>query len=300
MTYNIVYKTTNLLNSKIYVGKHTQEGLEFDGYLGSGTWITRVIEKYGKENFVRETIEVVNSEVSMNEREIFWIAELKAQDPEIGYNLTPGGDGWTSEMFKAKWQEPEYREAQLKRLQLLWNDDFIHENHSIIMKEKWQDEEWAIKQTKLLNSDDAKNKTSISHKLLWQEPEYRENGLKILREVQNRPEVKVKMALAQKTNWENEEYRKKQLEYINSSESIEKKSQSMMGNRNGAQFDYILKDSLGKLWEISCLAEFCREHKLNKSKIYQVVSGKRKQHKGWTKISRIAKADKNIQVQKEL
>jgi len=64
----IVYKTTNQITGKIYIGQHEQKTIEFDGYLGTGLYIKRAIKKYGKENFVRETIEICSSEI-LDERE---------------------------------------------------------------------------------------------------------------------------------------------------------------------------------------------------------------------------------------
>lgn len=33
--YGIIYKTTNLVNGKIYIGQHRCDTDEFDGYLGT-------------------------------------------------------------------------------------------------------------------------------------------------------------------------------------------------------------------------------------------------------------------------
>lgn len=66
----IVYRTTCLINNKIYVGvHHTDDPNIFDGYLGRGLWKnhTRYIKnpiapfhyavrKYGVENFKREVL----------------------------------------------------------------------------------------------------------------------------------------------------------------------------------------------------------------------------------------------------
>ena len=53
--YYYVYQITNLLNNKIYVGKHKSANHPFEnGYYGSGKQIKAAIEKYGIENFKKE------------------------------------------------------------------------------------------------------------------------------------------------------------------------------------------------------------------------------------------------------
>lgn len=53
--HHIVYKTTNTINGKFYIGVHSTEDLD-DGYLGSGSAIGRAKKKYGKVNFRREIL----------------------------------------------------------------------------------------------------------------------------------------------------------------------------------------------------------------------------------------------------
>lgn len=104
----IVYKTTNAINGKFYVG---QDSKNDPSYLGSGVLLKKAIEKYGKENFVKEILEVCNTKQQLNEREIFWIEETRAR--EVGYNIAEGGHGGStyteetrqriSEEFKGKY-----------------------------------------------------------------------------------------------------------------------------------------------------------------------------------------------------
>lgn len=50
-----IYKTTNLINKKIYIGQHTAD--KFDtNYLGSGLLITKAINEHGKANFKAELL----------------------------------------------------------------------------------------------------------------------------------------------------------------------------------------------------------------------------------------------------
>lgn len=86
----IVYKTTNLFNGKIYVGKDCGRP---SNYLGSGIILKQAIKKYGKENFKKEVLEVCDLS-NICEREIYWINKLNSRNPKIGYNISRGADGF--------------------------------------------------------------------------------------------------------------------------------------------------------------------------------------------------------------
>lgn len=89
--FYIIYKITNKLNGKIYIGKHQTKDLN-DGYMGSGKLITRAIQKYGFENFEKEILFIFKTETEMNAKE----AELVTHEfvnEETNYNLCPGGRG---------------------------------------------------------------------------------------------------------------------------------------------------------------------------------------------------------------
>jgi group I intron endonuclease len=85
----IIYKTTNLINGKIYVGKDSNNNPK---YLGSGKYLNNSIKKYGKENFVKEIICECFCKEELNKKEKYWIEFYDCKDPN-GYNLTDGGDG---------------------------------------------------------------------------------------------------------------------------------------------------------------------------------------------------------------
>lgn len=87
----IVYKTTNLANGKIYVGKDRYDN---PSYLGSGKMLKAAIAKYGVENFVKETLEdSFSTEEDLDEAERKWIRALNARDRGVGYNIAEGGTG---------------------------------------------------------------------------------------------------------------------------------------------------------------------------------------------------------------
>ena len=85
----VVYKTTNILDGKSYVGIHVRGKKD---YLGSGTYLNRAIARHGRENFVRVDIDEFDSiEVGLA-KERFWIGFLNTIVPG-GYNLNGGGGG---------------------------------------------------------------------------------------------------------------------------------------------------------------------------------------------------------------
>ncbi len=104
MMDHIIYKTTNLLNGRFYIGMHSTDNLE-DGYLGSGKRIKAEVKKYGKENFKREILEVVSSRNLLQELESQIVNIALLADP-LCLNLKNGGEGggklWNEE-HKEKW-----------------------------------------------------------------------------------------------------------------------------------------------------------------------------------------------------
>ena len=60
----IIYRTTNLINNKYYVGCHQTANIN-DGYLGSGKHLKHAIKFYGHENFKVEILNFANSKIEM-------------------------------------------------------------------------------------------------------------------------------------------------------------------------------------------------------------------------------------------
>lgn len=89
--FYVVYKITNQLNGKYYIGAHATDDLD-DGYMGSGIAIARAIEKHGVENFTFEIISHASCEAEMYQMEKEIIGDLWTTDRKC-YNMTAGGVG---------------------------------------------------------------------------------------------------------------------------------------------------------------------------------------------------------------
>jgi len=89
--YFTVYKTTNLLNDKTYIGIHETYDLN-DDYLGSGKYLKSAVNKYGPENFKREWLFIFdNKEDQLNKEKELVTEEFCSRDDT--YNICVGGFG---------------------------------------------------------------------------------------------------------------------------------------------------------------------------------------------------------------
>ena len=106
----IIYKITNLVNGKIYIGKTTQSiekrfkehCIEASRYqkcldnkidFGYESNLYPAMIKYGYDNFNIEIVESFSTEINLNDKEIYYIEKFQSQNPEIGYNISRGGLG---------------------------------------------------------------------------------------------------------------------------------------------------------------------------------------------------------------
>lgn len=88
-----IYKTTNLINDKIYIGQNQHDD---ENYFGSGVLILRALHKYGRENFKKEVIEECKTLEELDEKERYWINYYRnLLGKNMLYNIKSGGRIYT-------------------------------------------------------------------------------------------------------------------------------------------------------------------------------------------------------------
>lgn len=110
----VIYKVTNLINDKIYIGKtiNFKERMQ-EHYLSSynenyedyNVYFHTAIRKYGFENFRWIILNEFDFEEEAYDWEKLWIKYYKMPNRNIGYNLTEGGEGfngykWTDKQLE--------------------------------------------------------------------------------------------------------------------------------------------------------------------------------------------------------
>lgn len=99
--FGYVYRTTNLINSKTYIGKHRiKENEVWAYYLGSGRAIANAIKKYGRESFVKELIVYAKDDEELNSLENHYI-NLEIKNNPNCYNILSADSETLNARFKA-------------------------------------------------------------------------------------------------------------------------------------------------------------------------------------------------------
>jgi len=85
MKYGFIYKITNLINNKKYIGFKTYTK-GWKEYMGSSKTLKEDIKKFGKENFQREIIEEGDSLKELQEKEITHLTKNNVLERDDYYN----------------------------------------------------------------------------------------------------------------------------------------------------------------------------------------------------------------------
>lgn len=118
MAYGYIYKITNLINAKVYVGQTTKTVEQrFKGHCNSKkSHIGLAIKKYGKINFKIELLAIADNQKQLNALEVVYVNNENCLHPN-GYNHRAGGDqqGIVSDSTKSKISKSKLGKPNLKR-----------------------------------------------------------------------------------------------------------------------------------------------------------------------------------------
>lgn len=186
----IIYKITNKINGKYYIGKSIKDKVPFWRHVnaaerGKGYVFSRAIRKYGKQSFDQEIIHYCDYVDDLNVAERYYIKKFKSNTSEYGYNMTKGGDGGDFLSSKSVEERKKISEKRSKAISKV--------------------------QTGVPRTDKAKKALSKAQKRLWRDPVYRERQTMTLRSAVERlrlgdPEV---FSRRSKKNWESDDHRNK-------------------------------------------------------------------------------------------
>jgi group I intron endonuclease len=173
----VVYRTTNLISGKFYIGKDKYNN---PNYIGSGVKLKDAIKSYGKHNFIKEILEHCNSYERLNQREKHWIEEHNSTNPSVGYNISTGGDG--GDNFTNHPNKELYR-AKISVASIKTNKKLVGKRRDDTLK-LWQKESF-------------RENVKRGIKKAMQKEGYKTKWEKINKEAQNRPEVRKKKSEVQ-------------------------------------------------------------------------------------------------------
>ena len=292
----IIYKSTNKINNKIYVGQ-TTISLEKriknhirESKKNTNRPFLNSLKKYGIDNFLFEIIDSANNLEELNDKEIYWINKLNSLCPN-GYNITGGGQGKrlisTDEFSKSiseglknseKWQKLIKDEEFLKNRK----DNFIYSNKGKKFSKEHKDKIWESNKDRILehNKNTSKkwiivDKNNNIQRILGKEEYFNNLGLdsdcfsRMSKKLNENKKIKrYNGYYCFIDNGENDEIiLSKVLELDNIFNSVVK-----LYNKNTSELKIIKK---------SDLYFFCKENNYDFLSFLKMTKGKSKSYKGW-------------------
>ena len=113
--YYYIYKTTNIVNQKYYIGRReSRVPPSDDSYLGSGKRLKAAIKKYGKQSFIKEVLEMVDDHETLVEREKKIVDEQLVNDRNC-YNLAIGGHGGYTSYSERTFHHTDETKAKISK-----------------------------------------------------------------------------------------------------------------------------------------------------------------------------------------
>ena len=132
-----VYKITNDVNNKVYIGRTKNFNRRFSQYKSAfqdrsvrhiNEYLLKSMIKHGFEKFKFEILEICSFE-KQPERELYWMIHYNSLDREFGYNLRLDTD-------ESLVIDQRTRDKISARLKVEWETG-IRKDHGLKLKESW-------------------------------------------------------------------------------------------------------------------------------------------------------------------
>ena len=134
-----IYKITNCINDKIYIGKttrpiqdrfeeHIQEAKRYNRCLRNGksfpyqSKLYQAMVKYGYNNFIITLVESCDESYDIDEKERYYIELYKSNTDDIGYNICKGGAGGPSQLGRHHTAEMKKRHSEMQKGKKWYNN----------------------------------------------------------------------------------------------------------------------------------------------------------------------------------
>lgn len=131
-----LYRITNLLNNKVYIGQSDNANRRWAYHKNQATkekpvqYINRAMRKYGVDNFCFEVIAFCRTQKDADETEVLLIQQYDSRNKDKGYNIKPGGETWDDEMRQYMSEKvkqhyidhPEDRQRVSEQAKILWQN----------------------------------------------------------------------------------------------------------------------------------------------------------------------------------
>ena len=286
----IIYKITNQINNKKYIGYDTngakesrwrrhqiagrrKKAVKWEGY----SYLYNAMRFYGVENFTYEIIDQANTIEELKNKEIYWIAHYNTFLGE-GYNMTPGGDGGIGNKSFLENATPEkleeYSQLLSRKVKGHWNS--LHGNE---------------RQNRIDNAHQWLKTMSDSEK----EEHYKKVGIGVSKWRQSltkeeNDELNHKNSQGVKKYWESlsdEEIQEwgqrtsKTMTNVWSNMDPEEKKRRISKGAEKKRHTFLFFSPEGNKYIVKNIKEFCKKYNLSHGQMRRVAKSGKK-HKGWT------------------
>lgn len=180
-----VYKITNIINCKYYIGVHKTKTID-DSYMGSGIAIKKAIKRYGISNFKKEILYVYENKQDAYNKEKEILDEI--WNSSVTYNMAAGGKGSFDHINLYERKNPMHDPKNVEKMMDTKKRNGSYKTEKMLCSSKNNLKKAVAAWKGSVHTEKAKNKIQISSKSIWENK--RDSMLKSMRGVRYRYTLK--------------------------------------------------------------------------------------------------------------